>query len=188
MTFTKKAICFIAVLAIFFSLSACDMPMTVVGSIPDPTETVKVFFDSVCDGDFAEADKYLSGISLSMKKQIDGVFAQKLYNYLLKSYRYGINGDVSSHLTEASCNVDFTYLDLNRLAGDLKNESTALGKKYVNAEKVASEALDTLMTQSEKYCTTKAFEITMKYSGGKWQIYLPDDLFYAICGGFETAE
>ena len=56
------------------------------------------------------------------------------------------------------------------------------------AEKVASEALDTLMTQSEKYCTTKAFEITMKYSGGKWQIYLPDDLFYAICGGFETAE
>ena len=209
MTLTKKLICMITVFAAFMSLTACEMPMTVIGSIPEPRDTVESFFDSVCAGDFAESDKYLSGVSISMKKQAEGEFAQKLYDYLIKSYRYKINGQVTSELLDADCKVDFTYLDFNALAGDLKTASTTLGKRYMSselkedyvekkngsysltdegAEKVASEALDILMENQEKYLSTRSFDIKLKYSQGKWLIDLPDELFYAICGGFELSE
>ena len=131
MSLTKKMICLIAFFAVLMSMTACDMPMKIVGNISDPKDTVTAFFDSVCDGNFAESDRYLSGVSLSMKKQVEGVFAGKLYDYLIKSYRYQINGDVTSESLDANCKVDFTFLNPNLLSGDLKAESTKLGKKYV---------------------------------------------------------
>ncbi len=205
MSLTKKMICLIAFFAVLMSMTACDMPMKIVGNISDPKDTVTAFFDSVCDGNFAESDRYLSGVSLSMKKQVEGVFAGKLYDYLIKSYRYQINGDVTSESLDANCKVDFTFLNPNLLSGDLKAESTKLGKKYVKeikegyvqekngtwslsdegAEKVAAEALDSIMSNSGKYCSTKTYDLSLKYSGGKWLIDLPDELFSAICGGFE---
>lgn len=208
MSVTKKLSWLIAVLLVMTSLTACDMPMKIIGTIPEPEETVKAFFDSVCSGNFAESDRYLSGVSLSMKKPIDGDFAQKLYHYLIQSYRYQINGEVTSDQLNASCSVDFTALNMNLLSGDLKKESTRIGKNYVSEKKegfvqetdgayelsdegavnVAAEALDSLLQSSDNYRSTKTYEIAMKYSGGKWQIILPEELFYAICGGFDLSE
>jgi hypothetical protein len=208
MTLTKKLICILSVIAVLMSLTACEMPMKIVGSIPDPKDTVTTFFDSVCAGRFAESDKYLSGVSLSMKKQVEGEFAKKLYDYLIQSYDYKINGEVTCDLLDANCKVDFTYLDFNLLSGDLKKISTKLGKRYVTeakdgyveekdgayslsdegAEKVAAEALDSLMKEADKYRSTRSFDIVLKYSNGKWLIDLPDELFYAICGGFDLSE
>ena len=208
MSFTKKLTCIVAVFAVLLSLTACDMPMKVIGSIPDPKDTVITFFDSVCAGDFAESDKHLSGISLSMKKQVEGVFSQKLYNYLLKSYCYELRGEVYSEKLDANCKVEFTSLDLNLLSGDLKSAATKLGRQYMaetkegyvekkgdsytlsdeGAEKVAAEALDSLMTSSEKYCSTRTYDINLKYGNGKWLINLPEDLFSAICGGFDISD
>lgn len=205
MSITKRLLCLFSVLAVLVSFTACEMPMKVVGSIPEPEETVKAFFDSVCAGKFAESDRYLSGVSLSMKKEIEGEFAQKLYDNLLKSYGYRIDGEVVAESLDASCQVEFTFLDLNLLSDDLKTASTTLGKKYVKetkegyvedkdgsyllsdagAEKVAAEALDQLMNDRGKYCSTKKFDLHLKYSGSKWLITLPDELFYAICGGFD---
>ena len=198
----------LSVFAMLLSLTSCEMPMKIVGSIPDPKDTVTTFFDSVCAGDFAESDKHLSGVSLSMKKQVEGEFAKKLYGYLLQSYDYKIDGEVTCDLLDANCRVDFTYLDLNLLSGELKNLSTKLGKRYVTevkdgyveekdgsyslsdegAEKVAAEALDSLMNEAEKYRSTRSFDICLKYSNGKWLVDLPDELFYAICGGFDLPE
>ncbi len=205
MSITKKITCIFVIFATVLSLSACDMPIKIIGSIPEPRDTVTGFFDSVCAGDFKKSDKYLSGMSLSMKKDIEGHFASKLYDYLVKSYAYQINGDVVSSQLDAECKVDFTYLDLNLLSDDLKARSTQLGKRYIaenkegyveekdgainltdsGAEKIAEEALDDLMKNSEKYCSTKTFDITLKYSGGKWLISLTDELFEAISGGFD---
>ena len=208
MSSIKKLICVIAAFTVFMSLSSCEMPMKIVGNIPDPKNTVIDFFDSVCAGDFASSDKYLSGVSLSMKKQVEGEFAGKLYDYLISSYDYKLNGEVTSDLLDASCKVDFTYLDLNLMSEDLKTTATKLGKKYVTeakegyveegkdgsfslsdegAEKVAAEALDRIMTESQKYYTTKTFDLKLKYNEGKWLIDLSDELFFAICGGFDIA-
>ena len=44
------------------------------------------------------------------------------------------------------------------------------------------------MENQEKYLSTRSFDIKLKYSQGKWLIDLPDELFYAICGGFELSE
>ena len=135
MSSRKKLICVIAAFTVFMSLSSCEMPMKIVGSIPDPKNTVIGFFDSVCAGDFASSDKYLSGVSLSMKKQVEGEFAGKLYDYLISSYDYKLNGEVTSDLLDASCKVDFTYLDLNLMSEDLKTTATKLGEKYVTEAK-----------------------------------------------------
>ena len=70
MTLTKKLICMITVLAAFMSLTACEMPMTVIGSIPEPRDTVESFFDSVCAGDFAESDKYRDFDSCQRQKRL----------------------------------------------------------------------------------------------------------------------
>ncbi len=206
MTIVKRTFCLLIALAAMVSLSACDMPMSIVGDLPEPEETVTCFFDSVCEGDFEGADEYLSGVSLSMRDKVTGVFSQKLYDYLLKSYSYQLKGPVKSDGLDAECAVDFTYLDLNLLNEDLKNLSTKIGKSYISeakegyvekkddaisltdegAEKIAAEALDSLMATPEKYYSTKTFKMRMKYSFGKWLIYMTDDLFEAISGGFET--
>ena len=155
-------------------LSSCELPMAVVG-IPNPKNTVTDFFDCVCSGDFAKADEYISGVSISMKNDVSGNFSNKLYGYLLQSYSYTQTTDVQSDNIDAWCTVDFTYLDLNLLANDLKELSTKMGKNYIaesregyvenkndsiiltdeGAEKIAAEALDSLMTNPEKYYTTK---------------------------------
>ena len=205
----KKRILFLfTALAAILSLSACDMPLKIVGDIPEPADTVTAFFDNVCKGNFNKADEYLSDMSLSMKNDIDGVFAQKLYSYLVESYKYKINGDVSCSQLNASCKVDFTYFDFNLISEDLKSMSTKLGKRYIaenregyvdekdgaviltddGAEKIAAEALDELMKDSEKYCTSKTFDIKLKYNGSKWLISITDDLFYAISGGFDLED
>lgn len=206
MSITNRIISVIACLVAFASLSSCAMPMKIVGDIPAPEDTVTAFFDSICAGDFNESDQFLSGMSLSMKKNVEGVFAQKLYDYLVKSYKYAINGKVNCDQLDADCKVDFTYLDFNLLSEDLKAKSTKLGKKYIaeskegyveekdgsikltdeGAEKIAAEALDELMSTPEKYCSTNTFNVTLKYGGGKWLICLSDYLFEAICGGFDS--
>ena len=141
MSVIKRLMCTIMAMAAMASLCACSMPMKIIGNIPDPTSTVTSFFDSVCAGDFKESDQYLSGVSLSMKNNVEGVFSQKLYGYLLKSYSYRINGEIITHQLDASCKVDFTYLDFNLLSDDLKKTATNLGKKYIaeNAEGYVEE-------------------------------------------------
>ena len=67
-----------------------------------------------------------------------------------------------------------------------KNDSIILTDE--GAEKIAAEALDSLMTNTEKYYTTKTFDIKMKYVSGKWLILMTDDLFDAISGGFDSAQ
>ena len=202
----KRMMCIILAMASIATLCACSMPMKIVGNIPDPRNTVTSFFDNVCAGNFKESDKYLSGVSLSMKSDVEGVFSQKLYDYLLKSYGYQINGDITTDQLDAACKVDFTYLDFNLLSDDLKKTATRLGKKYMaentegyveekedgvsltdeGAEKTAADALDLLMSSPEKYYATKTFDLNLKYSGNKWLIYMTEELFDAISGGFDA--
>ena len=57
MTFTKKLICMLSVFAMLLSLTSCEMPMKIVGSIPDPKDTVTTFFYSVCACGFSINEK-----------------------------------------------------------------------------------------------------------------------------------
>ena len=208
MSITKKLVCLFTALATGLMISACSMPVKIIGGIPEPKDTVTAFFDSVCAGDFKQSDKYLSGMSLSMKNQIEGQFAQNLYDYIVKSYRYRLIGDVHSSQLDADCKVEFTSLDLMLLSDDLKSLSTRLGKRYIaesregyveekdgsitltdeGAEKIAVEALDQLMTDPDKYCSAKTYDIILKYQSGQWLISITDDLFDAICGGFSLED
>lgn len=179
--------------------------MRIIGTIPDPAPTVTGFFDSLCAGDFQKADSYLADVSVSMKEEPVGGFQQKLYGYLLKSYRYQTVGQPETDSFDARQDVSFTYLDFDRLAGDLREQSSKLGKKYMverneayaephgtsweltdkGAEMVASEALDKLLSDNpEPYYTTRTFRIRLKYQDRAWHILMDNDLFDAISGQF----
>lgn len=190
------------------SLSGCTLPTKVIGYFPEPKDTVTAFFDSVCSGDFEKSDTYLDGVSLVVKNQPQDIFSQKLFDYLLKSYRYQLIGNVKKNRFDAECQVSFTYLDFNLLIDDMKAASTKLGKRYIaeskegyvtadengisltdsGAQKIAAEVLDRLMSEPEKYYSTQIFDVSLKYNSYKWLVYIPDDLFEAISGKYQSAE
>lgn len=208
MTGIRRTLCLMLAFALTLSLGACSLPMKVIGSIPDPQKTVNAFFDNVCAGKFKEADQYLSGVSISMKKKVDDSFSQTLYDYLLDSYEYSTVGKMTVDNLDAECKVEFTYLSLNLLSGDLRDKAAGLGNKYMvdategyvektgdaltitdeGAKKIAEEALNSVMETPEKYYASEFFTIRLQYSGSRWLIHLSDELFNAICGGFTVEE
>lgn len=187
-------------------LSGCELPLTVVGSIPDPENTVTDFFDGVCEGDFQKADACLNGSSVAMRNTPSDGFSTALMNYLQESYAYQLTGSIEVIELEAQQDVFFTYLDFDLLAEDLRDESSKLGKKYIKtqdeahtemkdgvctltdegAQAVAVEALDSLMTEPEQYYSAATFHLQLNYQGGSWKILMTDELFEAIAGKYSA--
>ena len=204
----KRLLCAVSAVFVLFSLSACAFPTKIIGSFPEPEDTVKEFFDSVCAGDFEKSDTYLDEVSLVLKNQPDDIFSEKLYAYLLQSYSYTVEGQVKKSQFSAECSISFTYLNFNLLLDDLKAGSTKLGKRYIaeskegyvtsdengisltdeGAKKIAAEVLDAMMTKPEKYYSTNTYDIQLRYNSYKWLVYIPDDLFDAICGNYESVK
>lgn len=199
---------FILMLTVCICITGCNFPTIGIGDIPDPKDTVTVFFDSVCKGDFERADTCLGGSSISMDSQDSSAFALKLLEYLQQSYSYKTVGEAKIDGLNSNQQVEFTYLDFNLLLDDLRSKSTELGKNYMvthdethtvveggvcsltdeGAELVAIESLDYIMTSPEKYYTTKNFRIEMKYSQKSWHILINDELFEAIVGKYNVTE
>ena len=204
----KKHLYIFTVFFTLIALSSCSLPTKIIGTFPEPEESVTGFFESVCTGDFEKSDTYLDGLSLVVKNQDEDVFSKALCKYLLESYHYELVGDLHKEQFSAEGKVSFTYLDFNLLINDLKSGSTKLGKRimaegkegYVKqddngitltddgAKKIAAEVLDSLMSSKpERYYSTKTFDIQLKFNGKKWLVYIPDELFEVISGKYETA-
>lgn len=208
MRINKKIVGFILAIAVCLSISGCKFPTVGVGDIPDPKDTVIVFFDSVCEGDFEKADACLGGASIDMNSENSGEFAARLLEYIQQSYSYKTIGEADVNGLNASQEIEFTYLDLNLTLEDLRNKATELGKNYIvthdeahtvlengictltdeGAEMTSVEALDYIMASPEKYYTTKTFYVEMKYSQKAWHILINDELFEAIVGKYNITE
>lgn len=185
-------------------LSGCELPLTVVGNIPNPGDTVTAFFDGICEGDYKKADACLGGNSIAVRNSPPDDFSAALMSYLQASYSYRLLGDIEVNGIEANQSVEFTYLDLNLLSEDLGAKSSSLGKMYIKtqeethteiknggctltdegAQSVAIEALNSIMTQPEKYYSVNTFNVQMRYQGNSWEILITDDLFDAIAGKY----
>ena len=157
--------------AIILTMCSCEFKTAVAVGIPKPEDSITDFFDCVCAGNYSDADRYLSGFSLKMNGQFTGPFSEKLYDYLQKSFRYRLLEMNDDNPAFFECKVEFTFLDNNLLADDLKALATERGKAYIaannmeylekkdgvlelsdeGAERTAVEALDELMkTPSHK--------------------------------------
>lgn len=185
-------------------LSGCELPLTIIGNIPAPEDTVTDFFDGICEGDYKKADACLSGSSIAMKNTPSDEFSVALMNYLQESYDYRLTGDVQMDGMEASQEIEFNYLDFDLLSEDLSSKSTSLGKLYIRtqdkdhteikdgvctltekgAQSVAKEALDSIMEQPDKYYSVSTFNVHMRYQQQSWKIVMTDDLFEAIAGKY----
>lgn len=209
MKITRIGFCFVFSLIVCLLLGSCEYPMRVIGSIPDPQQSVTGFFDSVCKGDFKKADTYLGEVSIGMKEEPTDGFSKKLMQYLNDSYSYELAGKASTDKLTATQDVNFTYLDFMLLADDLRAKSSQIGKQYVSeqneaytelidnatvltdegAELVAQEALDSIMKKNpQKYYATQTFHIEMKYQKKTWIIMIDNDLFEAISGKFSSRQ
>ncbi len=209
MKITRIGFCFVFSLIVCLLLGSCEYPMRVIGSIPDPQQSVTGFFDSVCKGDFKKADTYLGEVSIGMKEEPTDGFSKKLMQYLNDSYSYELAGKASTDKLTATQDVNFTYLDFMLLADDLRAKSSQIGKQYVSeqneaytelidnatvltdegAELVAQEALDSIMKKNpQKYYATQTFHIEMKYQKKAWIIMIDNDLFEAISGKFSSRQ
>lgn len=193
-----------AALMLCAALTGCDLPVKVVGGIPDPQDTVATFFDSVCAGDFETADACLMDSSVEMKQPPADDFSASLMTYLQQSYAWEPAGEPETDVTEARQNVNFRHLDPVLLSDDLRKTCASLGKKYLRtqdeahtemnngvcsltsdgAQAVAVEALDSIMSDPEQYYTTDAYEISLKLEGNSWKILMTDELFDAIAGKY----
>ena len=200
----KRFLCAISVFVSVALLSACSLPTTIIGSFPEPEDTVTALFDSICSGDFEKADTYLDGVSLVVKNQSEDVFSQKLFEYLLESYKYELIGGLNKKQFEAKCKVSFTYLDFNKLLKDLNTASTKLGKRYIaeskegyvtedengitltddGAKKIAAEVLESMMSEPGRYYSTQIFRVDLRYNSYQWIVSIPDELFEVISGNY----
>lgn len=206
LTEIKRVLCLGLSLTLCAMLAGCELPLTIVGNIPDPESTVSNFFDGVCEGDFKKADACLSGSSIAMKTEPSNLFSIKLMSYLQDSYSYQLTSEMAVNELEASQDVVFTYLDFNLLSDDLRSESSRIGKKYIKihdethtemndgkctltdegAQMVVIEALDSLMTEPYPYYSAATFHIRLKYQGQSWKIIMTDELFQAIAGKYSA--
>lgn len=200
----KSALCLWLSLVLCAVMAGCELPLTVVGNIPDPENTVSDFFDGVCEGDFKKADACLSGSSIAMKAEPTDIFSYRLMNCLQDSYSYQLTGEMAVGELDAEQDVMFTYLDFDLLSEDLRSECSRIGKKYIKtqdeahtqtidgkctltdegAQAVAVEALDGLMAEPYPYYSVATFHIRLRYQGQSWKIIMTDELFQAIAGKY----
>lgn len=186
----------------------CTPPTLVVDHMPDPQDTADVFFQSICQRNYQQADTYLTTPSLVRNDEELNGFSEKLLIYLEQSYRYRLLGKADIHDTSATQKVIFTYLDFNLMKEDLHEAATTIGKNCIGlkdkettqeidggivltdegAELVAEQALDEIMKTPERYYSTERFEITLKYHDGSWKITIDDDLFDAISGHYNSED
>ncbi|MBQ5545063.1 MAG: hypothetical protein IIU00_05230 [Clostridia bacterium] len=212
MFFTKRMIsrftCCTAALLLCVSMTACTLPVKVIGRVPDPQDTVASFFDSVCRGDYEAADLCLNGCSIAMKQQPTDVFSAALLEYLKESYAWEPVELPETSLTEAHQTVMFRHLDPALLSDDLRAAASKLGKQYLRtrdpahtqmtdgvcslteegAQAVAAEALDSLMTAPDAYYASDIYDITLTLEGSKWKIQMTDELFDAIVGRYNPVD
>lgn len=171
--------------------------------LPDPMDTVRTFFDSVCAQDYPAAYACLSGYdSLGLENVPDEAYAAAFWKIVRGNTSWVPLSECSVSGTEAKVDVNVISPDLNLLTDGLgaavnarieeKVEEAANTEDIYDAEKnflpdFIMEVYDEVLTErleAGSYPTrTDAVTVTLTYSEKTWRI-LPDSaLLSAFTGG-----
>ena len=185
-------------------LSAAGMYIGTVYARPDgdPVETLTTFFDAVCAGDYLTAYSQLRDYAdLGLGDMPASPAGQKVYQALRNSYSYELQGECRYDKLEAVQAVNVTRLDLFRLEDAVANETQhqverivaerPVGKVYDENRQVLPDvadeaylaALDVVLQNPQDYYTADVFNVTLTYTGGRWQIVADSRLLSTLAGG-----
>ena len=168
----------------------------------DPQETVTVFMDALTGGDYATAYSQLSGYSsLGLENQPADQVGSLVYDALRESFSYELDGECVVDKLDATQQLQFTYLDLSGMAGDVETETMSVLTKIVQtrsrsqiydsdnnylpevAQEAYSTAVKNVLEHAEDYYTTTGIQLQISYTGGSWRIVPSQSLLKAITGG-----
>lgn len=174
-----------------------------------PQKAVTGFFDSLCSGNYADADKYVSDYSgLGLDGSPETAFEKNVFAALKKSYSYRLVGELRMNEKQDGYvqTVEFTHIDISALSNEIneiaQNNLVAmtqnLSKDEIYGEdgeyrpelvdKVLEAALEQLLAEQERFCTTDTIEVELKNSSNKWRIVVTDKLADAILGKSDVPE
>ena len=88
-----------------------------------PEDVVRVFLDSYIQGNITEAKNYLEpGVMLPEVTEGEDELKDRFYEALRTSYSYEISGETDMQDTHAVVPVSFTYLDMQAMIPDIREE------------------------------------------------------------------
>ena len=168
----------------------------------DPAGTVISFLNAICTGNYPEAYTQLRDYSDLGLSEMPGTPAgQRVYQALHESFSYSLAGECHTDRLEATQPVRFTYLDLARLEDAVANETQHQAEAIVQTRsisevydenrryrpEVANEAylaaLNVVLQNAPAYYAEAAFDLSLAYTDGRWQILASPALLRALAGG-----
>lgn len=168
----------------------------------DPVQTVTRFLDAVCTGNYPAAYTELRDYAdLGLSETPSSPAGQRIQQALHESYSYSLTGDCRTDKLEAVQPVSFTYLDLARLEQAVADETQRQAEAIVQTRsvtevydenrryrpEVANEAylaaLNVVLQNAPAYYAETQFDLSLAYTGGRWQILASPALLRALAGG-----
>lgn len=168
----------------------------------DPRAAVDEFMLALVQGDYDTAYARLKGHSdLGLATPPQSPAAQMVYQALLDSFDYSLEGPCEAELTQAKQKVNFRYLDVAAVTAGL-DQATQRQLKAIVKDRDASQvyddkdqylpevtqeaymlALEKALSQAKSCYVEIQLELSLEYTGGRWMIGSSPELLNALAGG-----
>ncbi len=193
------AVMLAGVIAALLGILAGAGAPAVIGSQPDPKETVADFFDNLKTGEFQSAMENIANYdSLGFEKE--GSELIELYKQtLLESYDVKITepaGEVPENRLESLQGIEFTHIDCRLLVDAVSQKTSDAALEYMNdgyviendeqAMEFVYDALRECLGEPEQYLVTEHFDISLVFDGESWKMIISDELAAALFGYIES--
>lgn len=170
-------------------------------ALPDPAETLRAFFDAVCEERFADAYALLDSCDgLGLENEPEDAVAALLWDSLRASLRWEA-GECRVEGTEAEALVTLRFLDLPEamrdLGAEVNDQLAERVREAVRAEEVYDEngqyrqelvlalyreAVEARLSAGSLPEREEDFTIRLRYTDSAWHI-VPDAALYAALSG-----
>lgn len=196
-------------LAILFGSSAvlltavgCGVGTVYAKPAGEPRAAVTGFFDALVTGEYDTAYSLMKDYAgLGLEKEPESEAARLIYDALKQSYHYALIGDCQISMLTATQRVSMRYLDVKQLTSGLQELTQEKLKTIVQTrdrdqvyddkdqylpavtQEAYTDALKQVLKNTKSCYTQVEFDLTVEYSGGKWQLLTAPELLLALTGG-----
>ena len=182
--------------------STAQSEPAILGGVPDPDDTVALFFDSLCAGELEQCDSLLYGYSsLGLDSQPQTAIGSALMDAVAASYSWQEAVPCTVDGINARCEILLTCLDTSAMTDDVRALAGEKLERFA-AEAVSNDSLynedgsyreDVIMQlleqavadallNAQQYYVSNQIEVSLSYIDGGWRVVLTDELIAAITG------
>lgn len=163
-----------------------------IGRMPDPTDTLKAYMDSIIECDFEKAAGYMYDCDdLGLSQQPEGEADKVLFNTVINNYAYEIK-NIEVKGVNAFAEITFTCCDLNLMRDDLKEEVAKGiergvwdGKDVESADfllGVVADSAELVTEDITPYLADSEQTIELVYYESEWRVLFSNELYNAMLG------